>query len=105
MSLVPDCIAGIKSLKKRDLEEYVFTTPSKWDVNDAGFRRLVEKGSLYVFKRDSADFVTCVQGFGLMEILLTKKWRKFKSCSTYVASILFRDMHYCSASLFWEQII
>ena len=45
--LLSNCVKFIYYLTEVDKEIYVFTTPSKWAVEDARFRRLVEQAKPY----------------------------------------------------------
>ena len=103
------CILNIKTLPESDMESYVFTTPSVWSAEDAGFRRLVESRRLLVYDQDNTEFITCVQAFALADIVMVaaanRPWNAYNSEKTRAARILLSNMCAFSAGTLWERIV
>jgi hypothetical protein len=101
-------VTNIKTLSEKDLEEYVFTTPKEFPVDDAGFRRLTESGKLMVYSGCDNEFEVCVQGLALIKLLVLQEGRSSISEEfphTRPAFELFNGLNKYKTGVFWERIV
>lgn len=62
---VVGCDASVEDMTAEQLEEFVFTTPMRGTVENEQFRKLIEKGTIFIHSKGSDsrgyNFITAVQ--------------------------------------------